>query len=85
MSFNRMSIESEVEFLRKKVNQMQKLYDKYQWKKDDGDVLWWRFPNPQKPYIGMPTDENFPKDSTHWQRIVIPFEPNINSNAYKTL
>ena len=38
------TIESELEYLRKKLTMYSKLYEKREWKTQDGDVLWWRFP-----------------------------------------
>lgn len=28
-----------------------------EWTEDDGDVLWWRFPITEAPYVGSPLDE----------------------------
>lgn len=27
-----------------------------QWSEDDGDVLWWKFPIEEPPYVGSPLD-----------------------------
>lgn len=74
-------LEQENCFLRDKLTRVQKLYERQQWNTTYGDVIWWTFPNPTKPYIGKPTDENFPKRSTHWQRIVVPYEPLTNGRV----
>lgn len=44
-----------------------------EWHEDDGDVIWWRLPIEEPPYIGTPLCSNF-KDNyyTHFTRIVIP-------------
>lgn len=75
------TIESELEYLRKKLTMYSKLYEKREWKTQDGDVLWWRFPFATKPYVGKPTDDSFPSDHTHWQRIVVPYEPLTNGKV----
>ena len=36
------------------------------WHEDDGDVLWWRFPVVEAPYVGTPLDDDFPDYVTHW-------------------
>lgn len=39
------------------------------WCEADGDVLWWNVPVKTKPYCGRPSDEAWPKDSTHWSQL----------------
>lgn len=46
-----------------------------EWCHDDGDVLWWRFPVSEPPYVGTPGDDDFPSYVTHWTRIVVPGSP----------
>lgn len=31
-----------------------------EWHEDHGDVLWWRFPVSEPPYVGTPLDLGFP-------------------------
>lgn len=33
-----------------------KLFTEAEWSEDDGDVLWWRFPIVEPPYVGSPLD-----------------------------
>lgn len=37
-----------------------------EWHEDDGDVLWWKFPIEEPPYVGTPNDEDWPGYHTHW-------------------
>ena len=46
-----------------------------EWHEDYGDVLWWKFPIEEPPYVGSPLDEKFPAYHTHWTPIVIPQPP----------
>ena len=46
-----------------------------EWGEDYGDVLWWKFPVEEPPYIGSPLDENWPAYHTHWTPIQIPQPP----------
>ena len=45
------------------------------WREEDGDCLWWRFPIEEPPYCGGPLDCKFPNDVTHFTIIAIPKEP----------
>lgn len=36
------------------------------WHEDDGDVLWWKFPVEESPYVGSPLDREWPGYHTHW-------------------
>lgn len=42
------------------------------WHEDFGDVLWWKFPICEAPYVGGPNDENWPGYHTHWTPIIVP-------------
>lgn len=42
------------------------------WHDDDRDVLWWKLPITEPPYVGSPLCENWPGYHTHWQRIREP-------------
>ena len=46
-----------------------------EWGEDYGDVLWWKFPIEEPPYVGSPLDEKWPEDHTHWNPIVMPQPP----------
>lgn len=43
-----------------------------EWTEADGDVLWWRFPIDEPPYVGSPLDDGFPGYHTHWSAIDEP-------------
>jgi hypothetical protein len=45
------------------------------WREDTGEVLWWRFPISEAPYVGTPGDSNWPGYHTHWTRIICPDAP----------
>ena len=42
------------------------------WHDDIGDVLWWRFPITEPPYVGTPLDDDWPFYHTHWTPIPVP-------------
>ena len=46
-----------------------------EWGEDYGDVLWWKFPIEEPPYVGSPLDENWPAYHTHWTPILMPKPP----------
>ena len=46
-----------------------------EWHEDYGDVLWWKFPIEEPPYVGSPLDEKWPAYHTHWTPIVLPEPP----------
>lgn len=39
------------------------------WDYDDCDVLWWKLPIEEPPYIGRPDEHGFPSGYTHWSRL----------------
>lgn len=45
------------------------------WDEDYGDVLWWKFPIEEPPYVGSPLDVNWPDYHTHWTPILVPQPP----------
>lgn len=45
-----------------------------EWDEFDGDVLWWKLPVVEPPYVGTPLDDDFPDYVTHWTKIVVPQE-----------
>ena len=46
-----------------------------EWSEDYGDVLWWKFPIEEPPYVGSPLDLDWPAYHTHWTPIHVPVEP----------
>ena len=46
-----------------------------EWGEDCGDVLWWKFPIEEPPYVGSPLDANWTAYHTHWTPIMIPQPP----------
>ena len=46
-----------------------------EWNEDFGDVLWWKFPIEEPPYVGSPLDEKWNGYHTHWTFIPIPQPP----------
>ena len=46
-----------------------------EWNEDFGDVIWWKFPIEEPPYVGSPLDEKWPGYHTHWTFIPIPQPP----------
>ena len=67
--------------LLEKGKMVEKLDSIEEWNEDDGDCLWWSFPVVEAPYCGSPLDCNFPKDVTHFTKIVVPQNP--KTNLYK--
>ena len=45
------------------------------WHEEVGDVLWWKFPVMEPPYVGTPLDDDWPHYHTHFTRIVTPKRP----------
>jgi len=44
-----------------------------EWSEDDGDVLWWRLPVEEPPYVGSPLcDDWLPGYYTHFTRLQVP-------------
>lgn len=37
-----------------------------QWDDEHGNVLWWRLPVDEPPYVGTPLDSDWPGYHTHW-------------------
>ena len=46
-----------------------------EWNEDFGDVIWWKFPIEEPPYVGSPLDEKWDGYYTHWTFIPIPQPP----------
>lgn len=51
-----------------------------EWAEDYGDVLWWRFPIEEPPYVGSPLDCNWSGYHTHWTPIEVPEPPNCGAD-----
>ncbi len=47
---------------------------------DIGPMLWWRFPIMEPPYVGQPSDDDWPGYHTHWTPIVVPVDPKETGN-----
>lgn len=43
-----------------------------EWHEDDGDVMWWKFPVVEAPYVGSPLADDFPDYVTHFTKIPVP-------------
>jgi hypothetical protein len=47
-----------------------------EWRDDDGDVLWWRMPIQEAPYVGSPLECGWFEDFyTHWTPLPKVKEP----------
>lgn len=46
-----------------------------EWHEDVADVLWWRFPIAEPPYVGQPIDSDWPGYHTHFTLIALPPTP----------
>ena len=51
-----------------------------EWHEDYGDVLWWKFPIEEPPYVGSPWDASWPDYHTHWTPIAVPDLPKEEEN-----
>jgi len=45
-----------------------------EWREDIGNVLWWRFPIEEPPYVGSPLDTDWPGHHTHFTLLPVPQE-----------
>ena len=46
------------------------------WHEDIGEVLWWRFPVSEAPYVGSPLADDWIEDHyTHWTPLRVPLAP----------
>jgi hypothetical protein len=57
-----------------------------EWHEDDGNVLWWRFPIVEAPYVGSPLGSDWEEHEleghfTHWTPIPIPSSPEEPAGA----
>lgn len=55
--------------------QKPKLFLLCKWGEDCGDVMWWKFPIEEAPYVGSPLCQNWPGYHTHWTALVLPEPP----------
>jgi hypothetical protein len=47
-----------------------------EWREATGEVLWWRFPVEEAPYVGSPLCHGWPGYHTHWTPLPpVPREP----------
>ena len=49
-----------------------------EWSEEDGDAIWWTLPVCEPPWIGMPSDCDWPGYHTHWTPLAslpLPIEP----------
>lgn len=53
-----------------------------EWSEDDGDVMWWKFPIVEPPYVGSPIADDFPDYVTHFTKIPVP-EVYSNGDQFK--
>lgn len=42
---------------------------------DHGNVLWWTLPINEPPYVGQPSDDDWPGYHTHWTPLIVPIVP----------
>lgn len=53
-----------------------------EWHEDFGSVLWWFFPMTEAPWVGGPTDANWPGYHTHWTPLPpLPYAPPRRARA----
>lgn len=50
------------------------------WHEDMGAVLWWSYPINEPPWVGQPTDSDWPGYHTHWTPLIVP-EPLPEASA----
>ena len=65
-----------VEALRAVPSETRRLYKAEEWHEDMGDVLWWRLPVEEPPYVGSPLDMDWRSDPygtapyyTHFEKL----------------
>jgi hypothetical protein len=62
--------------LRAKIERLTTLRPASEWRDDDGDVLWWRMPIQEAPYVGSPLECGWFEDFyTHWTPLPKVKEP----------
>lgn len=48
-----------------------------EWHEDDGNVIWWKLPIEEPPYVGTPLDSDFEEEYyTHFTSILMPLIDN---------
>lgn len=48
------------------------------WHEDDGNVIWWKLPINEPPYVGTPLDSDFIRNYyTHFTRLIEPSEDDV--------
>lgn len=48
------------------------------WHQDMGNVLWWRFPIDEPPYVGSPRCSDWPGYHTHFTPLLLPDDPMLH-------
>ena len=69
------SVREELNLVRAELNSYEKLHPLASWHEDDGPAMWWSLPIQETPYVGSPTDDDFPDFVTHWSKLLVPNEP----------
>lgn len=59
---------------RAKLKHFSEVFEEKDWAEEDGEVLWWKLPVVEAPYVGSPLFADFPDYVTHWTRIPVPGE-----------
>ena len=60
------ALQAENERLREDAARLVEARPESEWHEDHGDVLWWRFPLDEPPYVGSPLHDDWPGYHTHW-------------------
>ena len=62
--------------LKAQIERLTTLRSASEWRDDDGDVLWWRLPVEEPPYVGSPMECGWFEDFyTHWTPLPKVKEP----------
>jgi hypothetical protein len=70
------TLERELNAAKVEIERMTTLRSASEWRDDDGDVLWWRVPIQEAPYVGSPLECGWFEDFyTHWTPLPKVKEP----------
>lgn len=58
--------------LKKTIASFQKPRPRAEYHEDHGEVLWWKLPVVEAPYVGREDDDDFPDYVTHWTPLLCP-------------
>lgn len=59
----------------KRLRDANKLMPEKEWHEDDGNVIWWKLPIEEPPYVGTPLDSDFEEGYyTHFTRLTEPLD-----------